>query len=149
MVRPFGPGSGCRGNLPAFLQRDGRASSGHGANRESRAGGQRLSSGRRAVRRQNESRQIDRNLLAEAAGIPGRHAGLDVSDQFVRRAAPPCGDEIGARELRRFVAAQILRVAAGTSGLIDRCVRPRLAAWFARRRRPYKLGQKWSSSSLR
>ena len=107
----------CIGNLPG----------GDRTNLHFRVRRQRLRARLCAVGLENECRQIEVGFIAESARIVGRHGGFDERDQLARGSIAPLADEIGACELRRFIApAQIGHMADGAVGLINGASRRRL-----------------------
>jgi hypothetical protein len=97
---------------------------GNGADRHSRRRGERLVAGAAAIGFEKESRQIKSHWLAQPAPIPRRHGGLNVLSESARATAAPGTHEVGAGQLRRFVAsAEIRKMATGAVRLISRAAR--------------------------
>jgi hypothetical protein len=110
--------------------------------------GERGRSGLRTVRLQQERREVEIGLTAEAARRCGcrRHRGAHERDEVLRRAPTPVAHEIGAGERARLVrAAQIRLVAARAIRDVRRAARGRLLlgiwAALARERERHKRSE--------
>ncbi len=96
--------------------------------------------GQRAVRIQDEGRQVDVSFLAQAADLAWGHGLFDVGHQSASAARAPGAHEVGSRKLRRFGASpEVRQVAAGTLRLIDRAASGRLLGIERPRYRPLRF----------